>query len=280
MSATAERREVSDELLCAAVEAAIEYWARWSDDGYTLASTLDFLCGSTPRTVARLRRAARAGLVERVTARNGGAGWRLTPAGEALAQEAEPPCRDCVERPGTEDADGWRVCAPCLADWLDEQADGEDALVAHYVSLLPEETERTCLFVMLNPSTADETTNDPTITRCIGFARDWGYGALAVGNLFALRSTDPAALADHPDPLGPYNWHWLTRLAVEADVVVAAWGASAIAATRAVTTLALLARHSASGVRCLGLTKDGHPRHPLYVRADAEPVPYVLREAA
>src|SRR5438034_1141192 len=81
------------------------------------------------------------------------------------------------------------------------------------------------LFVALNPSTADEISDDATIRRCIGFARDWGFGALWMANLFAFRSTDPTALLKVRDPVGPRNDWWLARLSLETTLTVAAWGA-------------------------------------------------------
>ena len=80
------------------------------------------------------------------------------------------------------------------------------------------------MFVGLNPSTADETDDDPTIRRCIVFAKDWGYGGLCMANLFAYRATDPSNMFSAQDPIGPQNDVWLERLAKDAGIVVAAWG--------------------------------------------------------
>lgn len=126
------------------------------------------------------------------------------------------------------------------------------------------------LFVMLNPSTADATSDDPTIRRCQGYARAWGYGALRVANLFALRSTDPAGLRCAADPVGPKNDATIQRLSHAAPLTVAAWGAHPFALDRArdVARRLLLAPH------CLDRTRDGHPRHPLYLRRDLLPVPW------
>src|SRR5689334_18589152 len=79
-------------------------------------------------------------------------------------------------------------------------------------------------FVMLNPSTADATTDDPTIRRCFGFAQGWGFGRLEVVNLFALRATDPRELARHPDPVGPANDAHIAAALALTDQAVAAWG--------------------------------------------------------
>lgn len=80
------------------------------------------------------------------------------------------------------------------------------------------------MFIGLNPSTADEVEDDPTIRRCIGFANSWGYGGIVVANLFGFRATDPTALQKATDPIGPENDEWLYRLADEAALVVGAWG--------------------------------------------------------
>lgn len=133
----------------------------------------------------------------------------------------------------------------------------------------------TCLFVMLNPSTADAEQDDPTIRRCIGFAQSWGYQRLVVGNLFAYRATDPRDLLAASEPIGPYCDHWLLHLLDESSLAVAAWGAHAMARDRArQVRRTVFDRMPYKRRACLGTTKDGHPRHPLYVRADTKPVPF------
>lgn len=81
-----------------------------------------------------------------------------------------------------------------------------------------------CAFIMLNPSTATEAVLDPTVRRCVGYAMAWGYGGLIVGNVFALRSTDPRALYAAADPIGPANDDALAEIAQAAGLVVCAWG--------------------------------------------------------
>lgn len=127
-------------------------------------------------------------------------------------------------------------------------------------------------FLMLNPSTADAFADDPTIRRCISFAKREGCGGLDVLNLFAWRATDPKALRECPDPVGPDNDH-VIRGHARNSLVVAAWGANGTLRGRSREVAALLA---AEGVRlkCLGVTADGSPRHPLYVRADAPLLPW------
>jgi hypothetical protein len=118
------------------------------------------------------------------------------------------------------------------------------------------------VFVMLNPSTADATRDDPTIRRCIGFARAWGYRELAVGNLFALRETHPAAMKRARDPVGPHNDRHLARLAAAADLVVCAWGNHGGHLARATAVLALL-RNAGPAPHALRVTRLGQPAHPL-----------------
>ena len=136
---------------------------------------------------------------------------------------------------------------------------------------------RTVLFVMLNPSTADETTDDPTIRRCIGFARSWGFTELRVANLFAMRATDPRELRTAADPIGLGNDEALAREIARAGLVVAAWGVHGTFLDR---DRKVVAAHPETRWTCVGTTRDGHPRHPLYVRADATAIPWSLPSRA
>jgi hypothetical protein len=132
----------------------------------------------------------------------------------------------------------------------------------------------TVAFVMLNPSTADATSLDPTCRRCRGFAEDWGFGTLLIGNLFGLRSTDPANLADHENPVGPENDAYLRELCEEAETVVVAWGTHGTLHDRGREVARLLEGEIDGDLRAIDTTKDGHPIHPLYQPADAEPEPW------
>lgn len=128
-------------------------------------------------------------------------------------------------------------------------------------------------FIMLNPSTADAREDDPTIRRCIGFGRSLGFGSIVVGNLFALRSTDPKALMSHPDPVGPRNDQALKEIARHASEVICAWGANGNLLGRAIEVERLLRK---SGIRpmALKLTNGGDPAHPLYLARDCKPFTY------
>lgn len=133
----------------------------------------------------------------------------------------------------------------------------------------------TVAFVLLNPSTADAHRDDPTIRRCIGFARGWGFAALEVVNLFAFRSTQPAGLRAAPDPVGPENDHYLVAALRRAPHALAAWGVHGGLLGRADAVLALAARHRRR-LQCLDVTKAGFPRHVLYLRSGLRPRPYPL----
>lgn len=134
------------------------------------------------------------------------------------------------------------------------------------------------LWVMLNPSTADAKTNDPTIRKCIGFSSRWGYRALEVVNLFAFRATDPRELARAwaagVEVVGPDTNQHIRFAAQEADRVVVAWGGfSGCGITaRAREVCGLLGEAPAL---CLGVTKDGQPRHPLMLPYATSTEPWV-----
>jgi hypothetical protein len=131
------------------------------------------------------------------------------------------------------------------------------------------------LFIMLNPSTADASLDDPTIRRCIGFSRSYGFGSLEVVNLFAYRATDPkdmaTAKANGVDIIGPENDRHITEAAGRASVIIAAWGADKLAPTRSVLIRRLVAP---KGLSALGKSKGGAPKHPLYLPANAELIPW------
>ena len=127
-------------------------------------------------------------------------------------------------------------------------------------------------FVGLNPSTADETADDPTIRKCVGFAKRWGFGSLVMLNLFAWRSTDPKGLRGLADPIGPEND---ARIECETRTprvtrVVAAWGANKAARGRDLAVIELLTRWT--DLHVLRLTKNrGDPEHPLYMPYETPP---------
>lgn len=129
--------------------------------------------------------------------------------------------------------------------------------------------DQSCLFIMLNPSTADETQNDPTVRRCEGFSALWGYGNLVVANIFAFRSTSPLRLAVQDDPVGPENDYWIMRAAKVADKVILAWGNWGEFRGRGNRVRGMLDAENIE-YHHFGLTKANQPRHPLYLRKDQE----------
>ncbi|MGF1538601.1 MAG: DUF1643 domain-containing protein [Elainellaceae cyanobacterium] len=129
------------------------------------------------------------------------------------------------------------------------------------------------LVVGLNPSTADAARNDPTIRRCIGFARSWGYGSVTVTNLFALRSPYPKALREAADPVGQDTDAWIEQLAAQADLCLVAWGNAGQFLGRDRVVGEQLAR-SRRVLACLRLTKQGQPAHPLYLKKSLRPMPW------
>ena len=129
----------------------------------------------------------------------------------------------------------------------------------------------TLFFIGLNPSTADETHNDPTIRRCMDFAERWGHSRLVVGNLFSYRATHPKDLRKARDPNGPESNPILLKEARNASQILIGWGVHGTHRDRNQEVLDLL---DSFPLFCLGRTKNGHPRHPLYIRASTLPESY------
>lgn len=127
-------------------------------------------------------------------------------------------------------------------------------------------------FVMLNPSTADETDDDPTIRRCAGFARAWGFGGIVVANLFAFRSASPLALRSCPDPVGPENNRYLCAVRERTNSVIAAWGQHGALFGRSAQVRGLL--EAGGPLSVLRLNAGGEPAHPLYLPGSLRPVPW------
>lgn len=145
-------------------------------------------------------------------------------------------------------------------DWTDEQAFAQ----------------RThCVWVLLNPSTADATVDDQTVRRCISFSRHWGYSSMSIINQFAYRATKPADLLDLKEPIarGPHNLeHWGEELS-KADWIMAGWGG--FQTNLPYWNLELMAKdYTVAKVHCFGRTANGWPRHPLYLPANAIPIPW------
>lgn len=137
---------------------------------------------------------------------------------------------------------------------------------------------RVC-WIMLNPSTADAEEDDPTIRRCMGFAKSWGYSGIIVCNLFAYRATKPADMLYTDDPVGPHNDEEIGQILDSSltDIVVCAWGQNA-PLDRETEVLDIIERHG-KVPHALRLTKGHAPAHPLYLPGDLVPAPFKRREA-
>ncbi|WP_108483681.1 DUF1643 domain-containing protein [Oceaniglobus ichthyenteri] len=133
-----------------------------------------------------------------------------------------------------------------------------------------DDTGRRIAFVMLNPSTATEVQNDPTVERCERRARALGYGAFSVTNIFAWRDTDPKKMRAAPDPVGPANDAAILAAADWAETVLCAWGTHGAHLGRGAQVETLL-RATGKPLSHLGLSKAGHPKHPLYIGYAEQP---------
>lgn len=129
-------------------------------------------------------------------------------------------------------------------------------------------------FIGLNPSTATEVQDDKTVRRCIGFAKSWGYGSMAMLNIFAYRATDPLVMKKVDDPVGEHNDAFIEKYIGIAELVVACYGSHCMHRGRFRQVKQLL---DGKRVHHLGLTKDGHPKHPLYLRANLLPQEWRVR---
>jgi hypothetical protein len=134
-----------------------------------------------------------------------------------------------------------------------------------------------CVFIGLNPSTADEKNDDSTIRRCINFSQTWGFGSLFMLNLFAFRATHPKDMKAALDPIGSENDTWIHAFSTatitdpigllpppKIGAIVGAWGTHGSYLNRGNSVKRLIL-----GLKTFGLTKNGEPKHPLYLRADS-----------
>ncbi len=133
-------------------------------------------------------------------------------------------------------------------------------------------------FIMLNPSTATEIQNDPTVERCERRARALGFGAFQVTNIFAWRDTDPKSMRASADPVGSENDRAILAALDWADQVICAWGTHGAHLDRGRAVEALL-RQAGKGLFSLGLTQAGHPKHPLYIGYHQKPIPWQASES-
>jgi len=123
------------------------------------------------------------------------------------------------------------------------------------------------MFICLNPSKADEFNDDPTLVRCINFAKSWGYGGVVTANLFAYRSTCPKELKMVESPIGMENDRWLKILSKKAEMVIGGWGNHGLYMSRSETVAKMI-----PNIYCLCKNKSGQPSHPLYQPKNLTPV--------
>ena len=133
-----------------------------------------------------------------------------------------------------------------------------------------------CVFIGLNPSTANGSVDDPTIRRCMGFTQTWGFNELVMINLFAYKTPHPELLKQANDPEGPNNRRVVRKHCLCAQRIVLAWGVHGTFNNQAKRFSKLFVNQD---VHCFGITKSGQPLHPLYQRADAQLVPYTEFES-
>jgi hypothetical protein len=145
-----------------------------------------------------------------------------------------------------------------------------DRRYRYILTITWDESKPYCVFCMLNPSTADEMHNDPTVERCERRAREWGYGGLVVLNIFAYRSTDPKALYSLDDPVGCLNDKAIRIMTESAGLVVCGWGTHGKLHGRGERVLSLL-RACGATPYALQLNGDNSPKHPLYVAYEKQP---------
>lgn len=145
----------------------------------------------------------------------------------------------------------------------------KDKIYRYTLSRTWDSTKPTVLFIGLNPSIADENIDDPTITRCINFAKDWGYGTLLMANLFAFRSTYPKEIYLIDDPIGKDNDHYILECVKQSDLIIACWGNNGTYMDRE-----KIIKELVPNLYCLQKNKNGTPHHPLRLPRDINTIPF------
>ena len=134
-----------------------------------------------------------------------------------------------------------------------------------------EEGKGRVLFIGLNPSTADHKRDDPTIRRCVGFAKSWGYQSMEIVNLFAFRATYPKDLKAASNPIGKQNDIWISNAEKRSDLIIVCWGSITMGRDRAADLVKKL-----KYPHCLKINQTREPAHPLYMKADLKPIHYMV----
>jgi hypothetical protein len=154
----------------------------------------------------------------------------------------------------------------------------KDRIYRYRLALIWDREKPRINFLMLNPSTADEISNDPTVERCERRARMWGYGAVIITNIFAFRSTNPDGLKKTLDPIGTLNDKWIIQEACESQMVVCAWGNHGFLLNRGTRVKFMLMQQKVKP-HFLRLAATGQPCHPLYLPYSLEPQPWPFIES-
>ena len=131
------------------------------------------------------------------------------------------------------------------------------------------------MFIGLNPSTADQTHNDPTISRCIKYANSWGFGSIYMVNIFSYKTTYPRELKSSINPIGKETDRWIKKIYDMSDICIAAWGNNGQFLNRSYFIKKMLPK-----IHCLKITKSGEPSHPLYLKSSLTPMVYSYRSKA
>ena len=142
----------------------------------------------------------------------------------------------------------------------------KDRKYRYVLSRIWDETEPMVMFIGLNPSTADEAKDDPTLRRCINYAKMWGYGGIYMLNLFAFRATKPKDMLHTEEPIGDENDKYLLEYSSISDKIICAWGDNGSYKDRSSEI-----RMKFKNLDCLALNKSGEPSHPLYLKKDLTP---------
>ena len=145
----------------------------------------------------------------------------------------------------------------------------EDRVYRYALRRIWDESKKRVLFIGLNPSTADEVEDDTTVKRCISYAKQWGFGGIIIGNLFAYRATNPLEMIKASDPIGNENDSWLKKLANEADLIVGVWGNSGQFKGRSIKVVSML-----QNLYCLQITAKGEPHHTRGLPGGLVAIPY------
>lgn len=163
-------------------------------------------------------------------------------------------------------------------DWSEQMKDGVFFTEDPHVDYYPGTRDTFVQFIGLNPSTADENRDDPTVRRCIDYAKRWGFGAMCMTNLFAYRATDPKVMMACPLPVGVTSYPGWREVVVEvaksAGLVVCAWGNDGAFKGRS-RFVAKALRDAGAKLHHLGLNDSGEPKHPLYLKKTTTPIPWL-----